>query len=101
MSAATASEPMTLCAACPVWAGTCPRCGTYWIRRPDGKAYGLRPLPNGLVDVASTEQVNEVLSALANTDPAWRLFWDAHKSLIDRTWESAHPDGWTRKRAAA
>lgn len=31
------------CAACPVDTGECPRCGTFWWRRGDGKRLAMRP----------------------------------------------------------
>lgn len=40
-----------LCANCPVSAGECPVCRTFWVRKPDGKLYGVRPVteqPKGL-----------------------------------------------------
>jgi hypothetical protein len=31
------------CAACSVWTGECPQCGTFWWVRGDGKRFGMRP----------------------------------------------------------
>ena len=33
----------SVCAACPVYTGECPTCGTFWWTRGDGKRYGMRP----------------------------------------------------------
>ena len=56
-----------MCAACPVWLGECPQCGTYWFS--DGcKRYGVSPVLPGspLWQQPGTTARHTVLNVLPN-----------------------------------
>lgn len=56
------------CAACRVWTGECPDCGTFWWTRGDGKRYGMRP--------ASQDDARLIRNLQTRNGTAGIVYWD-------------------------
>jgi hypothetical protein len=85
-----------MCTACSVFEGSCPDCGTLWLRRPDGKALGLRvrdgmtglvfglPVQGGITRSAGV--VDDAF--FGSVAPEWMEFRAKVRALVDEFWDA-------------